>query len=90
MVIYDYTPTRGRDGPSKFLEGYQGYLQADAYSVYDAFFKPARGLIEVGCWMHARRYFIKAMDSDPQRMGPVLYLIAAGVLCGGSRPRTQG
>ena len=26
--------------------------------------------------MHARRYFIKAMDSDPQRMGPVLYLIA--------------
>ena len=40
------------------------------------FFKPARGLIEVGCWMHARRYFIKAMDSDPQRMGPALYLIA--------------
>jgi len=73
VVIYDYTPTRGRDGPSKFLEGYQGYLQADAYSVYDAFFKPARGLIEVGCWMHARRYFIKAMDSDPQRMGPALY-----------------
>jgi hypothetical protein len=76
VVIYDYTPTRGRDGPSKFLEGYQGYLQADAYSVYDAFFKPARGLIEVGCWMHARRYFIKAMDSDAQRMGPALYLIA--------------
>jgi len=76
VVIYDYTPTRGRDGPSKFLEGYQGYLQADAYSVYDAFFKPARGLIEVGCWMHARRYFIKAMDSDPQRMGSALYLIA--------------
>jgi len=76
VVIYDYTPTRGRDGPSKFLEGYQGYLQEDAYSVYDAFFKPARGLIEVGCWMHARRYFIKAMDSDAQRMGPALYLIA--------------
>ena len=75
VVIYDYTPTRGRDGPSKFLEGYQGYLQADAYSVYDAFFKPARGLIEVGCWMHARRYFIKAMDSDPRHMGPALYLI---------------
>ena len=75
-MIYDYTATRGRDGPAKFLEGYQGYLQADAYSVYDAFFKPARGLIEVGCWMHARRYFIKAMDSDPQRMGPALHLIA--------------
>jgi transposase len=76
VVMYDYTPTRGRDGPAKFLEGYEGYLQADAYSVYDAFFKPARGLIEVGCMMHARRYFIKAKDSDPQRMGPALYLIA--------------
>jgi hypothetical protein len=79
VVIYDYTPTRGRDGPSKFLEGYQGYLQADAYSLYDAFFKPTRGLIEVGCWMPARRYFTKAMDSDSQRMGPALYLIARRV-----------
>src|SRR5258708_9207402 len=56
--------------------GYQGYLQADAYSVYDAFFKPARGLTEVGCWMHARRYFFKALESDQQRMGPALHLIA--------------
>jgi hypothetical protein len=50
-------------------------LQADAYSVYDAFFKPARGLIEVGCMMHARRYFIKALDSDQPHMGPALHLI---------------
>lgn len=76
VVVYDYTATRGRDGPARFLEGYQGYLQADAYSVYDAFFKPARGLTEVGCWMHARRYFIKALETDQQRMGPALYLIA--------------
>ena len=76
VVIYDYTATRGRDGPAKFLEGYTGYLQADAYSVYDAFFKPARGLTEVGCWMHARRYFFKALESDQPRMGPALHLIA--------------
>ena len=53
MIVYDYTPTRARAGPAKFLEGYKGYLQADAYSVYDAFFKPQRGMTEVGCWMHA-------------------------------------
>ena len=52
VVVLDYTPTRGRDGPAKFLNGYKGYLQADAYCVYDAFFKPARGLTEVGCMMH--------------------------------------
>jgi transposase len=76
VVVLDYTPTRGRDGPAKFLNGYKGYLQADAYCVYDAFFKPARGLTEVGCMMHMRRYFFKALDSDQQRMGKALYLIA--------------
>jgi transposase len=76
VVVYDYTPTRARAGPAKFLEGYKGYLQADAYSVYDAFFKPERGMTEVGCWMHARRYFIRAAETDEPLMGPALHLIA--------------
>lgn len=77
VVVYDYTATRERAGPEKFLKGYCGYLQADAYGGYDAFFKdPARGLIEVGCWAHARRYFHKALESDQARMGPALLLIA--------------
>ncbi len=77
VILYDYTATRGRAGPEEFLKGYRGYLQADAYGGYDAFFKhPARGLIEVGCWAHARRYFHKALESDQPRMGPALLLIA--------------
>ena len=77
MILYDYTATRERAGPEKFLKGYRGYLQADAYGGYDAFFKdPARGLTEVGCWAHARRYFHKALESDQPRMGPALLLIA--------------
>jgi transposase len=77
VILYDYTPTRERGGPEKFLEGYRGYLQADAYAGYDAFFKdPARGLTEVGCWSHARRYYYKALESDQSRMGPALLLIA--------------
>jgi transposase len=77
VVIYDYTQTRERAGPEKFLEGYRGYLQADAYAGYDAFFKdPARGLVEVGCWAHAQRYLHKALESDQARMGPALLLTA--------------
>jgi hypothetical protein len=76
VIVYDYTPTRARAGPAKFLEGYKGYLQADACSVYDAFFKPQRGMTEVGCWMHTRRYLFKALESDEPRMGPALHLIA--------------
>jgi transposase len=77
VILYDYTATRERAGPEEFLKGYRGYLQADAYGGYDAFFKdPARGLTEVGCWAHARRYFHKALESDQARMGPALLLIA--------------
>ena len=77
VIVYDYTATRERAGPEKFLEGYRGYLQADAYGGYDAFFKnPGRGLIEVGCWAHARRYYYKALDSDQSHMGPALLLIS--------------
>lgn len=77
VILYDYTATRARAGPEEFLKGYRGYLQADAYGGYDAFFKDAaRGLIEVGCWAHARRYFRKALETDQARMGPALLLIA--------------
>lgn len=30
-TVYDYTPDRSRDGPARWLSGYQGDLQADAY-----------------------------------------------------------
>jgi transposase len=77
VIVYDYTATRERAGPEEFLKGYQGYLQADAYVGYDALYKdPGRGLTEVGCWAHARRYYYKALESDEAHMGPALYLIA--------------
>ena len=32
MIVYDYTKTRERVAPEKFLEGYRSYLQIDAYA----------------------------------------------------------
>ena len=34
-TVYDFTETRERAGPEKFLAGFEGYLQADAYGGYD-------------------------------------------------------
>ena len=34
-TVYDYTPTRSRDGPDAFLKPFTGYLRADAYAGYD-------------------------------------------------------
>jgi transposase len=76
-VVYDYTPTRERAGPEKFLKDFRGHLQADAYAVYDSFFRdPKRGMTEVGCWAHARRHFHNALENDTPRMGGVLAMIA--------------
>jgi transposase len=65
-IVFDYTPDRSRDGPLRFLAGYKGYLQADAYAGYDAVYA-GREVIEVGCWAHARRKFFDAMKSDATR-----------------------
>ena len=65
-VVYDYTPDRSGDGPAAIFKDFEGYLQADAYSAYDAC-SPSGTIVEVGCWMHARRKFYEARTSDPLR-----------------------
>jgi transposase len=74
-AVYDFTLSRERDGPAQFLQGFRGYLQADAYSGYDGIF--AGDLVrEVACWIHARRYWHQAVDNDPVRANTALSFIA--------------
>ena len=72
-VVFDFTPNRSREGPLKFLGTYSGYVQADAYSGYDEFFRKSDAT-EVGCHAHARRKFEYALDSDPVRAARMLVL----------------
>ena len=63
-VVFDFTHGRTRDGPRTWLGDFRGYLQADAYSGYDAVFRESKGgLLEVGCWAHARRKFFDALET---------------------------
>ncbi|MEO2007872.1 MAG: IS66 family transposase, partial [Pirellulaceae bacterium] len=72
-IVYDFTETRERKGPREFLEGYEGYLQADAYGGYDGIYLESSGaIIEVACWAHCRRYWWKAREQDPTRAHHVL------------------
>ena len=65
-VVYRYTADRSRAGPAGIFKGYEGYLQADAYSACDGLYTSGK-IIEVGCMMHARRGFYEARTSDPAR-----------------------
>jgi hypothetical protein len=73
-TLFDFTPTRSREGPEEWLDGYQGYLQADAFSGYDAMFKLGH-VIEVACWAHARRKFFEAKSTDAPRAHQMLAFI---------------
>ena len=66
-TVYDYTPSRKRDGPVEFLGQYEGYLHADAYGGYDGIYTSNDKVIEVLCWAHARRKIFDAQESDAAR-----------------------
>ena len=74
-TVYDYTPDRSGAGPGRVFKDFTGYLQADAYSAYDALFQGGT-IVEVGCWMHARRKFYEARTSDPARSHLMLAWVA--------------
>lgn len=75
-VLYGYSKRHNSAAVDALLEGYQGYLVADAHSVYDHLYVDGN-VIEVGCWSHCRRYFFKSLESEPERAKAALSHIAA-------------
>jgi transposase len=63
-TIFDFTLSRSRDGPAKFLKGYAGMLMADAYGGYDGIVVDNE-ITRAGCWAHARRKFVDAEPTHP-------------------------
>jgi transposase len=64
-TVFDLSPGHQQEYPANFLAGYQGFLHADGYTGYNPLY--AAGAKHVGCWMHVRRYFFEAKESDPVR-----------------------
>ena len=55
-TVYDYTATRSQTAPQNFLQGYKGFIQADAYPGYNKLYQTG-DVVEVGCLAHVRRKF---------------------------------
>jgi len=73
-VAFQYTPDWRGESVAAFLDTRIGWMQVDGYAGYEQIF--ARGLaVEVGCWMHCRRYFVKAFDSGDLRAARPIELI---------------
>ena len=78
FAYFAYTPSRAGAGPQAELADFAGYVQVDGYAGYDALFRGAGcPRIEVGCWMHARRYFVQAVEAGDLRALPAVAQIRA-------------
>lgn len=63
VVLYHYDPSRSQEVPLRLLDGFQGYLQTDAYEGYGAVCRK-NNLVSVGCMAHARRKFDEALKAQ--------------------------
>lgn len=81
-IFYEFTPRETSEVVRAMFRGYEGYIQADAKSVYDALFRPPDPdddehdgctRVEVGCWAHLRRKFWEAaLAQQPSAMAALV------------------
>jgi len=75
LISYDFSRDRRKQRPLDYLDGYRGYVHADAYGGYDELFRKPH-IIEVGCWAHGRRKFDESVSSRAKEATHILGLIA--------------
>jgi hypothetical protein len=71
-AFYEMTVGRARDGPRSALGTRSGYLQCDGHTCFDGLSNDTR---RVGCWAHARRKFVHALESGDKLAQAPLDLI---------------
>lgn len=64
-AAYFYSPDRRGVHAERFLQGFTGIMQADAFSGFGRLYKPGRAfgpIVEAACWSHARRGFFELAE----------------------------
>ncbi len=65
-IVYEYQPSRAGIAAEKFLMGFEGVLQTDAYSGYHRF-NLIEKIIQVACWAHVRRKFMEIIKISKEK-----------------------
>ena len=72
-VFYEFTESRSGQHPAKVLCDFNGTLQTDGFSGYNALWK--RGVRHVACMAHIRRGFFQARKEKPTEVAPIIAVI---------------
>lgn len=77
-VCFTWTTTRGHSHIIAQLgEDYAGTVVCDGHSAYIAYANKHETVTLANCWAHLRRYFEKALDSEPEAANAALDYVAA-------------
>ena len=79
IISYIYEKgSRARKVVLDFLKGFCGCISTDGYVVYKIFDDAEKhpDITHVGCWAHARRYFVDALECDRKNCMDVIETIA--------------
>jgi transposase len=77
-VWFDFRLHKSPTCPAKLLENYRGLLQTDGASGLDEIGQQDKRVTHLGCFSHARRYLVKAVDAG--EVDAVPYLVAINQL----------
>jgi transposase len=76
LVLFEYQPGRGQEGPRKLFQHFAGVVQSDGYKVYQTLFKNSQTVNQLYCMAHIRRKFDEAFDYDKERSAQAVKQIA--------------
>ena len=67
-IVFEYHPTRAAEAANNFFEEFQGYLQTDGFSGYNAL-RGKDKIKSLGCLAHARRKFVDITKNFKHKSG---------------------
>lgn len=68
-ICFTWSTSRGSAHVEQQLDGFEGVLLSDGYAAYDRYAKNRPQITQAQCWAHTRRYFERAVRSDPAAEG---------------------
>ena len=68
LVEHPATGQDAGDGADQAEGPRQLVISSDFYSVYSSAGRKASGLVNLYCWAHVRRYFVRAGDANPDQL----------------------
>lgn len=77
-IVFSYTSSRSHHHVQAIIgDDYSGTLLTDGYAAYERYAEQRIDVTHAQCWSHSRRYFDRALTSEPDVAEEALTLISA-------------